>query len=141
MDAVLLLADAAQADANNKVHALGLGWSVTTTPTPPAALVALIKVPWHATNQKHTAVLRLLDADGHPVVLGGPDGGEVIEVSSDFEVGRPPGVPLGTPMDLPIVIGLGPGMPLAGEAHYVWQLEIDGEVRENWSARFYVRST
>ncbi len=140
MDAVLLLADAAQADPANKVHALGLGWTVTSTPTPPAALVALIKVPWHATNEPHRAVLRLLDADGRAVELPGPEGESTVEIVSEFEVGRPPGVPTGTAIDVPLVVTLGPGMPLPANTRYVWQLEIDGEVKDGWSAPFSVRA-
>ncbi len=140
MDAVLLLADAAQADPANKVHALGLGWTITTTPTPPAALVALIKVPWHATNELHHAVLRLLDADGQPVVLlPGVEDEMPVEIASDFEVGRPPGLPSGSDIDVPLVVSLGPGMPLQAHTRYVWQLEIDGEVKDGWSAPFSVR--
>ncbi len=48
----LLLADSAQADPTGKVHALGLGWTVTSTPTPPAALIATIWVDWTEANQK-----------------------------------------------------------------------------------------
>jgi len=139
MEAVLLLADAAVTDPGNKVHALGLGWTVTSTPTPPAALIALVKVPWTATNQPHRAVLRMLDADGRPVLLPGPDGDASIEIVSDFEVGRPPGLPIGTDIDVPLVVTLGLGMPLAPDARYVWQLEIDGEVKDGWSVPFSVR--
>jgi len=139
VEATLLLADAAVTDAGtSKVHVLGLGWTVTSTPTPPAALIALVKVPWGATNEPHQAVLRMLDADGRPVLLPGPEGESAVEVVSDFEVGRPAGLPVGSDIDMPLVVTLGPGMPLAPHTRYVWQLEIDGEVKDGWSVPFTV---
>jgi hypothetical protein len=143
MQAVVLLADSAQTDSANKVHALGLGWSVTSAPTPPAALVVFVKVPWNATNVKHSFVLRLLDTDGHPVMLGeDPVTGETapLMAQGDFEVGRPPGLPPGMAIDQAFAMTLGP-MPLPPGQMYEWQLEIDGHHEEAWSANFYVRPT
>ena len=141
MQAVVLLADSAQTDPANKVHALGLGWSVTSTPTPPSALVVLLKVPWNATNRKHSFELRLIDADGQPVMLGrDPTTGEPapLMVQGDFEVGRPPGIPPGMALDQAFAINLGP-LPLQGGQMYEWRLEIDGHHEDAWSARFFIR--
>jgi hypothetical protein len=44
MNAIILLADAAQA-AGGKLYILGGGWSITSTPTPPAALAIKIDIP------------------------------------------------------------------------------------------------
>lgn len=109
MQAVVLLADSALVDTSNKVHALGLGWSITSTPTPPAALVVFVKVPWTATNVPHSFALRLVDQDGQPVVAGeNPTSGEPAPLMAEgtFEVGRPPGLSPGMAIDQPIVLPL-----------------------------------
>src|SRR3954451_13840437 len=94
-DDALLLANSALQSPDGLISALGIGWSVTTSPTSPCALLLFVKVPWDQTNVKHRAVLDLLDADGAPALL---DGGPV-QVTMEFETGRPPGVPSGTPID------------------------------------------
>jgi hypothetical protein len=139
MDAQLLLADAAQTSPDGKVHALGLGWSTTVTPLPPQAIIVLVKVPWDVTNVTHTAVIELLGSDGEAVLLPGPEGLQPLRIEADFETGRPPGLPRGTPIDLPLTFGVSPGMPLP-PGRYVWQLSIDGEHKDDWRAAFLVRA-
>jgi hypothetical protein len=72
MGAIILLADAAHASPDGKVHALGLGWSTTVTPLPPQAVVVLIKVPWTRSNDVHKAVVELVSTDGEPMTIPGP---------------------------------------------------------------------
>lgn len=138
MDAQILLADAAQTAPDGKVHALGLGWSTIHTPLPPQAVVVLIKVPWDVTNVKHVAVVELHDSDGEPVQLAGPLGSQPVRVEAEFETGRPPGLPRGTPIDLPLTFTVGPGMPLM-PGRYVWVLSVDGETKQDWRAAFLVK--
>src|SRR5580765_7312875 len=125
MEAHILLADAAQRSPEGKIHALGLGWTVTSTPLPPQSVVVFIKVPWDQANEPHQALLTLIDEDGRPVMPHGPEGGEV-EIQTDFETGRPAGVPRGMPLDVALTFAIAPGMPLP-PGGYVWRLEIDGE--------------
>jgi hypothetical protein len=137
--AVLLLADAAEV-TNGKVSSLGAGWSVTATPTPPMALVAVIDVPWDQTNQKHQLVIELRDADGQAVSFSpGPDGPPALHVEAEFETGRPPGVPAGTPLRHQLAIGLAGGMPLTAGEKYEVHMTIDGEAMDSWLATFLVR--
>jgi hypothetical protein len=138
MEAHILLADAAQRSPEGKVHALGLGWTVTSTPLPPQAVVVFIKVPWDEANETHNAVLTLIDEDGRPVLPQGPDGGE-LQIQTQFETGRPPGVPRGMPLDMALTFTIAPGLPL-NPGGYVWRLEIDGEGQETWRAPFFVRT-
>jgi hypothetical protein len=137
VEAHILLADAAQRSPEGKIHALGLGWTVTVTPLPAQAVVVFIKVPWDQANETHHAVLTLIDEDGRPVQPDGPDSGPV-RIESDFETGRPAGVPRGMPLDVSLSVNLTPGLALA-PGGYVWQLEIDGEGQETWRAGFQVR--
>ena len=141
MKALLLLADAAEV-ANGKISALGAGWSVIGTPSPPMALAVMIDVPWDQTNTKHKLEIELLDADGKPVSFQqGPLGQPLpaLRVEAEFETGRPPGVPSGTPLRHNLSIGLAPGMPLKGGEKYEFHMTIDGEHMDSWLATFYVR--
>jgi hypothetical protein len=139
MKATLVLSDAAQVDPSGKVHLLGGGWSMTSSPLPAFAVVVLVAVDWSETIRPHEAVLRLEDADGHVVGVAGPDGSvEPFVHRHQFEVGRPPEVTAGGSVDLPVVWSFGPGMPLA-PGRYLWRLEIDSDTQEAWSLPFVVR--
>jgi hypothetical protein len=136
--ATMLLADSAQAQGN-KLYILGGGWSITGPGPGPTAIAIKLDVPWDQTNQKHVWNLDLLDADGDPVLLPTPEGEQPIQVSGEFEVGRPPGLPPGTPIDLSLAINIGP-LPLPPGARYLWRLSIDGRTDENWQLGFMVRA-
>lgn len=141
MDVTLLLANSAEATPAGTVSALGIGWSVTSTPTPPAALVVLIRVPWDLTNVPHQLLLKLVDADGQDVMLGlTPFGDEApLEIRGEFEVGRPAGIPRGTPIDQVMPINIGAGLALVPGGRYEWRLSIDGE--ELATRSFLVRTS
>jgi hypothetical protein len=143
MKATLLLCDAAQVDPSGKVHILGAGWTVVSVaaglPLPPHTVVAIVHVPWHQTNEMHRLQLRLEDADGRPVMIGPNQDTLAPLVHEQFiEVNRPPGAPEGITIDVPVVVSVGPGMPLA-DGRYSWRLELDGESDEDWLASFHVR--
>ena len=108
---------------------LGIGWSVTGTPTPPSAIIILIKVRWDQTNTQHILRSHLVDGDGNDVVMPqGPTGEDVpLEIQADFEVGRPAGLPRGTDIDHVIPLSIAPGMPLIPGQIYQWRLEIDSD--------------
>src|SRR5947208_17123699 len=95
----MLLCDAAQA-VGNKLYILGGGWSVTGPDPVPSALALYVKVPWDEANVRQRLRVELVDADGHPVVSGELAGARPIEVETEFEVGRPPGLIPGTPTDV-----------------------------------------
>ena len=124
IEAVLILADAAQASPDGKVSMLGAGWSQTSSPTAPHAVVGLIKVPWDRANIKLPMHLILVDADGGPVLVDVPDGPtkQKIEFEGDLEVGRPPGMPHGSPIDASLAISVG-SLPLP-PGRYVWDLDL-----------------
>jgi hypothetical protein len=123
----LILADAAQS-SGGKVHMLGAGWSITGTPTALQAVVGLIKVPWDRANEQLRLRVQLEDEDGKEVVLPGPDStlDQRIEFEATLEVGRPPGLKHGTPIDSNFAIGI-PPMPLT-PGRYTWRLKIADDV-------------
>jgi hypothetical protein len=124
MEIQLILADAAQA-VNGKVSMLGAGWSVTGSPTGPAAVVALIKVPWDRANEQLHMHLQLVDEDGNSVLIPGPTGGAPVEFHGELEAGRPAGLKPGTPIDASFSINV-PPLPLTS-GRYMWSLELGGE--------------
>jgi hypothetical protein len=140
VEAHVLLADYAQSDNSGKVNALGLGWSVTRTPTPHHAVVVSLKVGWDETNIKHRLALKLLTADGlNAVEAPTAVGPQPLLVEVEFEVGRPPGLPHGSSIDHTLAINIGPGLPLE-PGRYEWRLAIDNTERDEWRAAFLVRT-
>ena len=138
--ATLLLADFAQV-ADGKLTVVGGGWSVTGPEPTPFAIAILVQVPWDQANVRHTLRLELIDADGHQVTIETEDGEEEPIVFFDdlvFEVGRPPGLKPGTPLDFPVAVNSGP-LPLEPGGRYEWRLSIDGRSDEDWRLPFTTR--
>jgi hypothetical protein len=138
MKVTMLLADAAEA-VNGKLYILGGGWSVAGPEAVQSAIALKIEVPWDQANRRHSIVLSLQNADGHPVVLPTPDGERPVEIRGDFEVGRPAGLTPGTPLDAAVAINLG-RIPLPPGQRYVWRLTIDGQSFEDWHVAFSTRA-
>jgi hypothetical protein len=134
MRVTMLLADAAQ-EVRGKLYILGGGWSVTGPDVPPMALAIKLDVPWSDANASHAFELALVDTDGRPV-RADDEAGEV-RIGGSFEVGRPPGLPLGSDIDCAFTVNVG-ALPLAA-GRYAWQLWIDGETAEDWQRPFQVR--
>lgn len=119
----MLLCDAAQ-EAGGKLYILGGGWSVIWLPGVPTPVTLAVKlsVPWDQSNHPHAVRAALLTEDGDPVDLGtGP-----VTAGGNVEVGRPPGIKPGTPLDVPFILQFG---FLAFEpGGYVWELQVDEEI-------------
>jgi Family of unknown function (DUF6941) len=138
--ATLLLADFAQV-ADGKLTVVGGGWSVTGPDPTPFAIAILVQVPWDQANVRHTLRLELLDADGNAVTIETDEGEEEPILFFDdlvFEVGRPPGLKPGTPLDFPLAVNSGP-LPLEPGRRYEWRLSIDGRSDEDWRLPFTTR--
>jgi hypothetical protein len=136
----LLLADFAQV-AEGKLTVVGGGWSVTGPEPTPFAIAILVQVPWDQANVRHTLRLELLDADGNAVTIETDEGEEEPILFFDdlvFEVGRPPGLKPGTPLDFPLAVNSGP-LPLEPGGRYEWRLSIDGRSDEDWRLPFTTR--
>jgi hypothetical protein len=137
MKVTMLLADAAQA-VGGKLYILGGGWSLIGPDPTPMAIAIKVEVPWIAANQKHRLRLDLIDQDGHPVQIPTPTGERPFQIETEFEVGRPAGVPPGMPLDFALAINLAP-LPLPPNSRYVWRCSIDGHTDESWQVGFNTR--
>src|SRR5438046_233539 len=111
MKVTILLADAAQA-VDGKLYILGGGWSIVGPMVLPYAIAIKIEVPWDMANRTVKWLLSLLDADGKQVTTATPTGDEPVRVDGQFEVGRPPGLVPGTPLDVVFALQVAP-IPLA----------------------------
>jgi len=136
--ATLLLADYAVV-SDGKLTIVGGGWSQTGPEPASFGIALLIQVPWDQANTPHAFQVQLLDADGEPVVLeADEEEDQAVAFGGDFEVGRPPGLKPGTPLDFPVAMNSTP-MPLE-PGRYEWRLTIDDQSHQDWTLAFTVRS-
>ncbi len=134
----MLLCDSAQV-AEGKLYLLGAGWSITGPQPAPSVVAIRVEVDWNDADKPHHWELYLIDEDGQEVVINTPDGPQALEIRGEFQVQRAVGIPEGSPLDVPMVVNLGP-IPLPGGKRYDWRLSIDGTSNEDWRATFYTRS-
>lgn len=134
VDVTLLLADAAQV-ADGKLYVLGGGLQVIGPQPQPLAVALLIKVPWDRANISHDWQLELLDEDGMPVMHNEMP----FLIGGQFEAGRPPGWPAGTPLPVPLGINFH-ALPVQPGRRYTWRLAIDGTSEPTWQASFGVKA-
>lgn len=137
MKITLLLAEAAQA-VNGKLYILGGGWSLMGPDPSPMAIAMRVEIPWDEANKRHRLRLDLVDEDGRPVMAQTAEGERPVEVSGDFEVGRPAGLRPGTPLTVAMAFTVGV-LPLKAEGWYLWRCAIDGVMNEEWQVGFSTR--
>ena len=131
--AILLMADAVQV-SDGKLFILGGGLGVVGPRPQQIALAVRIAVPWDQANTKHEWRVGLADEDGAKVVIGE----KPVGLKGQFEAGRPAGVAPGSELWVPLGINFGP-LPLERGKRFIWNLWINGETSEHWTARFSVR--
>ncbi len=110
--------------AEGKLFINGGGWS-WIDPRAPFGIAALISVPWTQANKIIIFELRLLQADGEPVLQQGPSGLQPVAVAGEFEVGRPAGHAQGAPMSFPMAFNFG-SLPLPSQQRLRWELLLNG---------------
>lgn len=128
----MLLCDSAQA-IEGKLYILGGGWSqmVYYPEAPPTNMALAIKlsVPWDQANQLMNIQAALYDEDKLPIDLDGLP----VELGGELEVGRPPGMKQGTPLDAHFVLNF--DALILHPGGYVWELEVNGKVKAKASFR------
>jgi hypothetical protein len=133
MKVTMMLCDFAEA-SGGKLYIVGGGWSIKGHDTP-MGLALKIEVPWSEANRKHSLKLNLRTNDGQPVLLDTPMGPQALELDAGFEVGRPPGLREGTPLDYPLAINMGP-LPLPPDTRMEWRLTINEKSEPDWYVSF-----
>lgn len=138
MRATLMLCDHCVV-AEGKLYISGGGWSITGPSPSPSGVAILVLVPWDQANETHNLQLALEHEDGAPVLVPHPSGTpQPLEIQAEFEIGRPPGVVRGTPLDMPMAINIPPQQLAPGR--YRWVLQIDNERSDGWDLAFTVKS-
>jgi len=123
MKGFLILCDYAE-EINGKLYITGGGWSRVARANIPSDyyVAGKILVQWTETNRPHVLKLLLKTGDGHDVMQNG----DPVQLAAKLEVGRPPGLPEGTELDLPLALKV-QGVVLQ-EGRYRWELTIDEEL-------------
>lgn len=137
MEAIILLADAAQV-ADSKLYVLGGGWSVCGPSPAPSALAIKIVLTPSEFDIAHHWKLTLEDADGRPVKWASSVPNPVaVEGQFSVTADGPDFVP-GTPVNVPLAVTLGP-IELPPGQRFLWRLEIDSETVPGGVATFSTR--
>lgn len=124
----LILCDAAQTDSTSgKLHMLGAGWTVTSSPTAPHAAALMIQVPWDRSNQELPVRVELLTEDGQAVTIPGPTGPQPIVSEIKLEVGRPAGITRGSTLSAVFAVNVA-SLPLS-PGRYEWRATVDGDTQ------------
>ena len=64
MRAIVLLARSGHLDNPGTLHALGLGWTTSPTPTAQHVLIVFVEVAWSETGTEFPIRAELIDGDG-----------------------------------------------------------------------------
>lgn len=132
MDITALLCNHAEAQ-NGLLYISGAG--VEMTQVPPGApgpivtslgIAVQVGVPWVDTNRQHTLRVDLVDADGGPVEVPGPQGPMPFLIEVPFTVGRSPMAAEGSDQFLRMALNM-PGLPLPSAGEYVFRVSVDGK--------------
>jgi hypothetical protein len=126
MEVTCLLCDWAQ-EVNGKLYIQGAGWDrLVADQLVNVAVAVLVEVPWDQTNRRHTLRGYLRTQDGEAFLT--PDDAPV-ELSLEFEVGRPPGMRHGASVHAPFTMTFaGLSLPVGG---YSFGVEVNGEPKES----------
>ena len=114
----LILADAVQA-VNGKIYMLGGGWTTlhaTMPTTHPLGIALGFRVPWLETNQVHRLEIKMMDADGAPVIP---------PIQAELEMGRPPGL---RGADQTAVVAVNAPVQFTKTGRYEVQVAVEGQV-------------
>ncbi|RAN69338.1 hypothetical protein B5P43_36525 [Bacillus sp. SRB_336] len=133
----VLIADFVNVDAAGKVNIVGggiqfLGFDPATGMTAPFYVFVNITVSIPTVEATQSAVeVILIDADGQPVTLNGPEGQNTVLFRQDVDfrhkdVPNQQRPPMGFPGTSNFVLGFPGGLPLTVGSSYEWVVLLDG---------------
>ncbi|MCB1289654.1 MAG: hypothetical protein KDB47_18590 [Mycobacterium sp.] len=128
MRAIVLLAHSGHLDNSGTLHALGLGWTTSPTPTEQHVLIVFVEVEWSETGHEFPIRAELVDGDGARVAQ---------TEQSVINARRHPIHPEGTPVTIPFIATI-PPLHLKVGQRYQWRVTIGGEMHADWLAGFTV---
>lgn len=133
----ILIADFVNIDAAGKVNIIGggiqfMGFDDSTGLTAPFSLFVSVTVSLPALDDTQATVeVMLVDTDGRPVAVNGPDGSNSLQFKQDVDfrhsiaanVQQPP---IGFPGCSNVVLNFPGGLPLTHGSTYEWVVFLDG---------------
>ena len=128
MRAMVLLAHSGHLDNSGTLHALGLGWTTSPSPTEQHVLIVFVEVAWSETGQEFPIHAELVDGDGARVAQ---------TEQSVINARRQPVHPEGTAVTIPFIATIPPLNLIVGQ-RYQWRVTIAGQMHEDWLAGFTV---
>ena len=128
MRAIVLLARSGHLDSSGTLHALGLGWTTSPTPTAQHVLIVFVEVAWSETGTEFPIRAELVDGDGARVAQ---------TEQGVINARRQPIHPEGTPVTIPFIATI-PPLTLTVGQRYQWRVTIGGQMHEDWLAGFTV---
>ncbi|TGD90029.1 hypothetical protein BayCH28_05480 [Mycolicibacterium sp. CH28] len=128
MRAIVLLAHSGHLDKSGTVHALGLGWTTSPTPTAQHVLIVFVEVQWSELGTSFPIRAELVDSDGNQVAH---------TEENVINARRHPVHPAGAPVTIPFIATI-PPLKLSSGERYQWRVSIAGEMHEDWLAGFTV---
>jgi hypothetical protein len=139
-----LLCDYVQA-SENKLFVNGGGISRSWVAAQPPHMIkvgvaAMVHVPYLETNQAHTITVSLVTEDGHPVIPYFPEGmpgPSSVEISAQFNVGRPPTIVPGETQTWPLAANFELGLRELGGYKFV--VSVDGKESTDLALRVAVQ--
>ncbi len=90
------------------------------------SLAVKLNVPWSRANERIHLEAVLITDQGAEVTQEGEEGETPVRTEGDMELGRPPGLRHGTPLDATFVLNF-EGLDLE-PGGYVWELRVAGEL-------------
>lgn len=132
IEATALLCDAAES-VGGKLYILGAGWSQIPAHDPTnMALAVKLSIPSDRPSTPVDVRAFLLTEGDNDFVY---QNGMAVALGGEIELGRPFDIDPRTPLDLPFVLNF-PGLVLS-PGYYVWQLEVDREVKSRIPMRVF----
>ena len=131
----ILLADSAEV-REGLLFLLGGGWNQTGPAPQVFAIAGVVEVEWEETNTRHTAEFSIEDEDGNPLMVPSLAGEQPFKLTTQFEVGRPPGLVRGTTFNVPVAMPI-PPIPWRPGHRYVLIVRIN--TVEHDRVRFSIR--
>lgn len=128
MRAKIFLADSAEV-REGLLFLLGGAWTLVGPAVQPFAITGLIELDWNEANDRHTIEFAIEDTDGNPLMVPSATGDQPFRLTTQFEIGRPPGHARGTTFTVPVAMPI-PPIPWTPGQRYVLIVRINTEERD-----------
>lgn len=129
----LFLAEGAQV-ADGKLFVLGGGIRGNTMPQPGLtmimAIAGSIDIPWGEHNKDHVLKVDIVDEEGAPCTVIGPNGNSTpLSITAQFRTGAPPQLPRGASGAAPFAVQF--PLPVLKQGTLVFRVSVDGRPTQN----------